>query len=159
MDSSLPGSPVYGIFQARILVWFAIFFSRGSSWSRDWTQVSCTTGRFLLSEPTCKLKGIDLNVRKIEQVSSRLPLKTSVDSLLFIFLKINLFILIGGDLLYNIVVVFAIHWRESAMGVHVSPSWTPHLPPHPIPQGHPSAPALSALSHALTWTGDLFHIW
>ena len=34
-----------------------------------------------------------------------------------------------------------------------------HLSPHPIPQGHPSAPALSALSHALTWTGDLFHIW
>ena len=31
-----------------------------------------------------------------------------------------------------------------------SPSWTPsHLPPHPIPQGHPSAPALSTLSHAL----------
>ena len=24
-----------------------------------------------------------------------------------------------------------------------------HLPPHPIPQGHPRAPALSALSHAL----------
>ena len=24
-----------------------------------------------------------------------------------------------------------------------------HLPPHPIPQGHPSAPALSILSHAL----------
>ena len=24
-----------------------------------------------------------------------------------------------------------------------------HLPSHPIPQGHPSAPALSALSHAL----------
>ena len=23
-----------------------------------------------------------------------------------------------------------------------------HLPPHPIPQGHPSAPALSTLSHA-----------
>ena len=26
-----------------------------------------------------------------------------------------------------------------------------HLPPHPIPQGHPSAPALSALPHALNW--------
>ena len=25
-----------------------------------------------------------------------------------------------------------------------------HLPPHPIPLGHPSAPALSTLSHALT---------
>ena len=24
-----------------------------------------------------------------------------------------------------------------------------HLPPHPIPQGHPSVPALSTLSHAL----------
>ena len=31
-----------------------------------------------------------------------------------------------------------------------SPSWTPsQLLPHPIPQGHPSAPALSALINAL----------
>ena len=28
MDCSLPGSPVHGIFQARILEWFAISFSR-----------------------------------------------------------------------------------------------------------------------------------
>ena len=36
------------------------------------------------------------------------------------------------------------------MGVHVFSILNPpsHLPPHPIPQGHPSAPALSALSHA-----------
>ena len=34
-----------------------------------------------------------------------------------------------------------------------------HLPLHLIPQGHPSAPALSTLSHASTWTGDLFHVW
>ena len=34
-----------------------------------------------------------------------------------------------------------------------------HLPPHPIPQGHPSAPALSACLMYWTWTGDLFHIW
>ena len=46
--------------------------------------------------------------------------------------------------------VSAIHWHESAVGVPVSPSWTPSLlPPHPIPQGRPSAPALSALFHAL----------
>ena len=43
--------------------------------------------------------------------------------------------------------VFAIHSHELAMGVHVFPILT--LPPHPISQGHPSAPALSALSHAL----------
>ena len=29
MDSSLPGSSVYGILQARILEWVAISFSRG----------------------------------------------------------------------------------------------------------------------------------
>ena len=32
-----------------------------------------------------------------------------------------LFLLVGGQLLYNIVVVFAIHWRESAMDLHVFP--------------------------------------
>ena len=31
MDRSRPGSSVHGIFQARILEWFAISFSRGSS--------------------------------------------------------------------------------------------------------------------------------
>ena len=46
MDCSLPGSSVHGIFQARILEWFAISFSRGSSFSRDQTQVSSTAGRF-----------------------------------------------------------------------------------------------------------------
>ena len=37
MDYSLPGSSVLGILQARTLEWVAISYSRGSSWSRDWT--------------------------------------------------------------------------------------------------------------------------
>ena len=41
-----PGSSVHEILQARILEWIAIFFSRGSSWSRDRTQVSCIAGKF-----------------------------------------------------------------------------------------------------------------
>ena len=45
MDSSLPGSSVHGIFQARILEWAAISFSRGSSEPRDRTQVSCIADR------------------------------------------------------------------------------------------------------------------
>ena len=40
MDCSLPGSSVHGIFQAIVLEWIAISFSRGSSQPRDWTQVS-----------------------------------------------------------------------------------------------------------------------
>ena len=40
MDCSLPGSSVHGIFQAIVLEWIAISFSRGSSQPRDWTQIS-----------------------------------------------------------------------------------------------------------------------
>ena len=35
MDCSPPGFSVHGIFQARILEWVAIFFSRGPSRLRD----------------------------------------------------------------------------------------------------------------------------
>ena len=53
IDYSPPGSSVHGILQARTLERVAIPFSRGSSWSRDQTQVSHTAGRLdsLLSEP------------------------------------------------------------------------------------------------------------
>ena len=46
MDSSLSGSSLHGIFQARMLEWVAIPFSRGSSQSKDRTQLSHITGRF-----------------------------------------------------------------------------------------------------------------
>ena len=45
MDFSLQGSSVHGIFQARVLEWVAISFSKGSSWLRDWTWVSHIAGR------------------------------------------------------------------------------------------------------------------
>ena len=38
---SPPGSSLYRMFQTWILEWGAISFSRGSSWSRDWTHISC----------------------------------------------------------------------------------------------------------------------
>ena len=49
LGCSPPGSSVHGIFQARILEWVVISFSRGSSWPKDWTHISCiscTAGRF-----------------------------------------------------------------------------------------------------------------
>ena len=41
-----PNSSVLAVFQARILEWVAIPFSRGSSQPRDQTWVSCIAGRF-----------------------------------------------------------------------------------------------------------------
>ena len=46
MNCILQVSSVHGILQASILEWVAIPFSRGSSWPRDWTQVSCIAGGF-----------------------------------------------------------------------------------------------------------------
>ena len=50
MDCSLPGSSVHGIFQARILEWVAISFSRGSSRPRDQIHITCIShiGRQIL---------------------------------------------------------------------------------------------------------------
>ena len=69
-----------------------------------------------------------------------------------IFFLIYLFILIGGLLLFNIVVVFAIHRHESAMDAHVSPILNP--PPSTLPT---LSAALSALLHALNlhWSSIL----
>ena len=41
MDCNLPGFSVQGIFQARILGWVGISYSRGSSPPRDQTCISC----------------------------------------------------------------------------------------------------------------------
>ena len=49
---SPPGSSAHGIFQARMLEWVSISFSRGSSQPRDWTQVSRTSGRCFTREAT-----------------------------------------------------------------------------------------------------------
>ena len=45
-QSLWPRGLVHGILQARILEWVAFPFSRGSSWPRNRTGVSCIAGRF-----------------------------------------------------------------------------------------------------------------
>ena len=44
-DCSLPGFSLHGILQARVLEWVAISSSRGSSWPRNRTWVSCIPGK------------------------------------------------------------------------------------------------------------------
>ena len=47
MDCSLPGSSAQGIFQSTILEWVAISPSKGLSWPRDWTCISCVLQAYL----------------------------------------------------------------------------------------------------------------
>ena len=58
MDCSLPGYSAHGIFQARVLEWAAIPFSRGSSQPRDWTRISCTAGRHFTVWATREAHGL-----------------------------------------------------------------------------------------------------
>ena len=51
MNCSPPGSSVHGIPQAGILELVVIPLSRGSSWPRDQTRVSCIAGRFFTESP------------------------------------------------------------------------------------------------------------
>ena len=66
----MPGFSVHSVFQARILEWVTIPFSRGSSQPRDQTCFSCTSctaGRFFTNEPPGKSPGV-----KVIQSSSTL---------------------------------------------------------------------------------------
>ena len=57
MDCSPPGFSIHGIFQARILEWIAIAFSRESFQPRDQacaSRVSWITGRLFTAEPLGK---------------------------------------------------------------------------------------------------------
>ena len=54
MDCSPPGFSVHGTYQARILKWFAISFSRGYSQPRDKTCIPSLAGRFFTTEPPGK---------------------------------------------------------------------------------------------------------
>ena len=57
-------SSVHLIFQARILEWVVIPFSKGSSQIRDQTRVSCIAGRFLTVWAT---REVHWNLRKTKQ--------------------------------------------------------------------------------------------
>ena len=58
INCSSPGSSVHGILQARILEWDDISFSRGSSWPRDWTLISCVVGRLFSVWATRDARGL-----------------------------------------------------------------------------------------------------
>ena len=79
-DYSPPGSSVHGIFQARILQWVAISFSRSSSQPREPTWISTSTGSFFTTVPPWKpLKTI--GYKQITKANQ--DLKISVSMLIY----------------------------------------------------------------------------
>ena len=69
---SLPGSSIHEIFQARVLKWVAVSFSRGSSQPGGWTWVSCIADRcftvWATREPWC-FENMCLKISKWFQIS------------------------------------------------------------------------------------------
>ena len=119
MDYSLPGSSVHGIFQARVLEWVAISFSR----------VIFPTQGSNLGLPHCRQTLYCLSHQR------------------------------SPTLQYSSGFCHTLTWISHGCTCVPCPEPPSYLPPHPISQGHPSAPALSTLSHASNLTGNLFHIW
>ena len=81
--------------------------------------------------------------------------------ILFYFFNLNLFTLIGGWLLYNIVLVLTYINTNPPQVYTCSPTWTLLPTSLPIPSlwiilVH--QPQASCILHQ-TWTGDLFLIW
>ena len=72
LDYSPPGSSAHGILQASILEWVAIHFSSGSSWPRDWNQVSCIAGEFFIAWATRESPNM------VTQIHMRLDIDLSV---------------------------------------------------------------------------------
>ena len=73
VDCSLPGPSVHGISQIRILELVAISFSRGSSWPRDQTCISCISRWILYHWATWEVqlyylqnKSISLSLRVVD---------------------------------------------------------------------------------------------
>ena len=59
--------------------WSAIFSSRGSSWPRDQTHISCTAGRFFTTEPSGKTSvNLELYQKKKKNLWIYLSIKVSI---------------------------------------------------------------------------------
>ena len=107
MNCSLPGSSIHGIFQARILEWVAISFSRGSSQTRDWTWVSHIVGSCFTIWATR-----EVNVPLVSPIF----LKRSLDFPILLFSSISLHWLLRKPFLS----LLAILWNFAFMWVYLS---------------------------------------
>ena len=81
IDCSPLGSSVHGILQPRILEWVAISLSRGFSWPRNQTQVSCIAGRFITYWATREAPRVVIVELKVPVTTRMIVLLTRLASL------------------------------------------------------------------------------
>ena len=89
MDCSLPGSSVHGIFQAKVLEWVAISFSRGSSWPR---AASIANRRFT----TWATREAQINIKKNKNKKNNNPGTIPRESILLSWITNCLWIFLIG---------------------------------------------------------------
>ena len=89
MDSSLPRSSVHGVFQARILEWVAISFSRGTSQSKDRTCISCNGRQILYHRAIREATWEELLIRELNEIMHAKGLAYTMRLYKHICIKIN----------------------------------------------------------------------
>ena len=132
MDCSPSGSSVLGISQARLLEWVAIFCSRGSSWPRDRTWVSCIGRQMLYHCATWEAYYFSVSIPSCPQRSPADPLCT----LLLLFPTqcphpfstearvrqgsvMRQWIFIGVELIYSVVLVSGVQQSDSVTSIYI----------------------------------------
>ena len=154
MDCNPPGSSVHGIFQARILEWVAISFSRGSSPPRDRTPVSCIDRWILYHRAPWEAHVHIRHVIKkhVKSLAGKVKVEISFFSFSFIFISWRLI-----TLQYCSGFCHTLTWISHGVTCIPHPDPLSHLPLHLIPLGLPSAPGPSTCLMHPTWASDLFH--
>ena len=120
-------------------------------WTRKWWVLGSACFSILISIPVGPTDLIICN-----SMCEKAGFKHSGLSTFFLFFFFSFTFISWRLITYSIVVVFAIHWHESAIDLHVFT--IPILPPTslPIPLGLPSAPALSTCLMHPFWAGVIY---
>ena len=133
---------------ARILEWVASSYSRGSSWPRNRTWVSCISciaDRFFTAETLGKPHS-----HSVRPFNIFLAAQTFWPQSFFSPCPHNVFFfLIGIYLLYNVVLVYAFQHHKSAISIHLLTSLL-SLPPSP--QTYPSSSSQRTELSSLCYT-------
>ena len=151
-------------FQLIVQDWFTLGLTGLSSLqskglSRIFSNATVQKHQFLTAQP-CLWSNSHIHTWLIEKpylwLDGSLLAKSSLCFFFFPFIFISWRLII---LQYCSGFCHTLTWISHGFTCAPHPDPSSHLPLHPIPLGHPSAPALITCLMHPTWAGDLFHPW